>query len=150
MELRKQQDAEREEFEAQQDELQIQAEENKDEEFEREVRSWQEFKYAPFKTKKIQFVVCLNTLGQDRCFTQGEIDFALKTVRSYRINWEKKEKQNLERDVQLKLKYFDFDRLYIEHYAAKDDQRMEEYIDEAIAAAESQQIADGEDPLTDL
>ena len=32
-------------------------------------RKWDEIKPEPFKTKKIQFVVCLNTLGQDREFT---------------------------------------------------------------------------------
>jgi hypothetical protein len=32
-------------------------------------RKWDEIKPKAFKTKKIQFVVCLNTLGQDREFT---------------------------------------------------------------------------------
>mgnify|MGYP006091378023 CR=1 FL=1 len=44
-----------------------------------EARDWPEPKYAAFKTAKVQFVVCLNTMGQDRQFTADEISFALKT-----------------------------------------------------------------------
>ena len=32
-------------------------------------RKWDEIKPKAFKSKKVQFVVCLNTLGQDREFT---------------------------------------------------------------------------------
>jgi hypothetical protein len=32
-------------------------------------RKWEDIKPKSFKTKKVQFVVCLNTLGQDREFT---------------------------------------------------------------------------------
>ena len=51
--------------------------------------------------------------------------------------------------MQLKLKYSEYDRIYREFYNARDEARLEEIIDEAIAAAEAQQMADGEDPLTD-
>lgn len=55
----------------------------------------------------------------------------------------------MEHDVQLKLKYSEFDRLYREFYSARDDQRLDEIVDEKIAEAEAQQMAEGEDPLTD-
>ena len=29
-------------------------------------RDWTPYKYAPYKTSKVQYVVCLNTMGQDR------------------------------------------------------------------------------------
>jgi hypothetical protein len=34
-------------------------------------------------------------MGQDRCFTQEEIDFALRTVKNYRDIWAELEVQNL-------------------------------------------------------
>jgi hypothetical protein len=43
--------------------------------------------------------VCLNTLGQDREFTDEEKKFALRTVRDYIGAWERVEKQNLEQDI---------------------------------------------------
>ena len=46
-----------------------QKERDEDEEGEGEApeeKEWETFEYAPFKTMKKQFVVCLNTLGQDR------------------------------------------------------------------------------------
>lgn len=46
-------------------------------------RKWEEIKAKPFKTRKVQFVVCLNTLGQDREFTPDEIKFAQRTVRDF-------------------------------------------------------------------
>ena len=41
---------------------------------------WEEIKPAPFKSRTIKFVVCLNTLGQDRVFTAEEKIQALRTV----------------------------------------------------------------------
>jgi len=35
-----------------------------------EHKQWPEINYAPFKTKTMQYVVCLNTMGQDRKFTE--------------------------------------------------------------------------------
>lgn len=93
--------------------------------------------------------MCLNTLGQDRRFTKEQIDFTLKTVEHYRATWENQEKKNLESDVLRKLKYTEEDKLYREHYSVRDDQRLEEIIEEAIATAEAQQMADGEDPLNE-
>ncbi len=70
-------------------------------------------------------------------------------MKKYRNTWETLEKKNLEHDVELNLKHTQYDKLYIDHYAARDDTRLEELVEEAIAQQESQQIADGEDPLTE-
>jgi hypothetical protein len=94
-------------------------------------------------------VVCLNTLGQDLEFSEDEKQFALKTVKMYKDTWDALEKKNLDNDVKLYLQHGDFDRLYRDHYITRDELRLEEIIEEAIAAANSQQVADGEDPLTE-
>ena len=127
MTKKRDQEKEKQDFEDQQNELELERTEM-EEEFEREEKDWPEFKYAAFKTKKVQFVVCLNTLGQDRCFTEKEVSFAIETVKKYRDTWEKLEKKNLEHDVNLSLKYTEYDMLYVDHYSARDEERFEEFI----------------------
>ena len=70
-------------------------------------------------------------------------------MKFFRDTWEQLEKKNLEQDVLLRLSHNEEDRLYREHYATRDDQRLEEIVEEAVASAEAQQMADGEDPLTE-
>lgn len=89
-------------------------------------------------------------MGQDRCFTQEEIDFALRTVKNYRDIWAELEVQNLQHDVESQLKHQSYDALYREHYAARDEAEIEKFIQEAIAAGENEQTAQGEDPLTEI
>jgi hypothetical protein len=48
--------------------------------FEEEVREWPEFETAPFLTFEQKFVVCLDTMGQDREFTDDQRRFVLETV----------------------------------------------------------------------
>lgn len=40
------------------------------EEFKEEEKEWETIEPAPFQTKKVQYVVCINSLGQDRKFTE--------------------------------------------------------------------------------
>jgi hypothetical protein len=62
-------------------------------------RKWDEIKPKAFRTQTVSFVVCMNTLGQDREFTQEEVKFAQRTVRDFAAQWEKIERANLEEDV---------------------------------------------------
>lgn len=68
-----------------------------------EEKEWDEIEYAPFKTKKVQYVVCLNTMGKDRKYSEDQKLYALRTVQMFRDRWEKLEKENLESDVLGKL-----------------------------------------------
>ena len=104
-------------------------------------RKWEEIKHKPFKTQKVQFVVCLNTLGQDREFTPDEIKFAQRTVRDYAAQWELIEKRNLEQDVLQRLVSIQSDLEYKKEREVPDNQELEKKIEEAIAPKE------GEDPL---
>lgn len=65
---RKNQEREMKEFDDQQAEME---EEKKEagEEYVREQKEWKQFNFAEFKTRQKQFVVCLNTMGQDREFS---------------------------------------------------------------------------------
>jgi len=48
-------------------------------------------------------VVCLNTMGQDRCYSEQEKLDVLKSIQEFRDRWEALEKENLEADVRAKL-----------------------------------------------
>ena len=75
-------------------------------------RQWDQIKPKPFKSKKVQFVVCLNTLGQDREFTSDQIKFAQRTVRDFASQWEKIEHHNLEQDIFLRIASIEHDAEY--------------------------------------
>lgn len=49
------------------------------------------------------YIIGMNTMGQDREFTEEEIQFALKTVKFYKEKWEEKEKINLENDINMRM-----------------------------------------------
>lgn len=120
---RAEQDKERREFEDQQAAKKQEFEENEEnagQEFQGEERTWEEISYEPFKTEKVQYVVCLDTMGQDRKYSEEEKLAALRTVQSFRDRWEVVEKNNLEADVRKKLDRFDYDRAYKETYEALD------------------------------
>jgi len=61
---------EQKDYADQQEELRLEKQEA-GETYNPETKNWPEFKYKDFKTKKVQYVVCLNTLGQDRCYTEA-------------------------------------------------------------------------------
>ena len=68
-----------------------------------EERNWEDFKTNPFKTQKMQYVVCLNTMGQDRQFTADEIKYAIETVKFFKECWQNRDQVNVEHDVAYKI-----------------------------------------------
>ena len=56
------------EWEEQQNELRKEKE-DAGEEFIEEPREWEEIKENAYKTQSVQYVICLNTMGQDRQYT---------------------------------------------------------------------------------
>lgn len=71
--------------------------------FKSEEKVWEEIKTQPFKSRPIKFVVCLNTMGQDRELTAEQKTYALKTVQFFRDTWEATEIKNLEADIKRKV-----------------------------------------------
>jgi hypothetical protein len=76
--------------------------------------------------------VCLNTLGQDREFTQDEIKFAQRTVRDFAAQWEKIERANLEQDVQMRLATIIADLEYKKEREVPDNQELEKKVEESV------------------
>jgi hypothetical protein len=104
-------------------------------------RQWDQIKPKPFKSKKVQFVVCLNTLGQDREFTPDQIKFAQRTVRDFASQWEKIEHHNLEQDIFLRIASIEHDAEYKKLREPADNQALEKTVEESVMPRE------GEEPL---
>ena len=63
-----------------------------------EVREWEEINLASFTSTDEKYVVCLDTMGQDRELTDDEKRFALRTVERYIEIWEENVRKSLEAD----------------------------------------------------
>lgn len=75
-----------------------------------------------------KFVVCLDTLGQDREFTEEQRVFALETVKNFAQIWEKREQENLTKDRNLRLQMIDSDKEYNDSLLAKLTEDEDEYV----------------------
>lgn len=62
----------------------------------------EEVKEPEYKTKPMSYVVCLDTLGQDRELTQEQKTLVIETVAKYRQNWEDRERLRLTNDRKIK------------------------------------------------
>jgi len=71
--------------------------------FEEEEREWPEIPLQPPITSEVKFVVCLDTLGQDRGFTDDERRFVLRTVQYFKGAWENSEMRALHSDCDRKI-----------------------------------------------
>lgn len=139
------QEREKKEYEEQQNEARQEREEA-GEAFVAEPREWPEIAHAPFKTKTVTYVVCLNTMGQDRRFSEEQRLTALRCVQEYRDRWEALEKENLESDVRAKLERAEYHHTYKELHEALDASELEKQVEEAILSAQSEE---GGEPLSE-
>lgn len=67
-------------------------------EFVPEERVWDEIILPPIDTVDKKFVICLDTMGQDRVFSDKERAFILETIHRFRCNWENFEKEKVASD----------------------------------------------------
>lgn len=79
-----------------------------------EAKEWEKLEEKQFITKKKSYVVCLDTLGQDREFTDEERRFVLTTIKHFRGVWEERERENLTFDRDHRLKELDFEKEWID------------------------------------
>lgn len=66
--------------------------------FDEEMREFPIGEVGAFQSTEEKFVVCLDTLGQDRGFSDTERRFVLTTIQTYRKIWEAEQRGNLTRD----------------------------------------------------
>jgi len=112
-------------------------------EYRAEETEWKEIKAASYEKTKIQYVVCINTCGQDREFTEEQRLFALRAVQAYRDRWEKLEEENLMSDINSKIDTMDLDQTYKANHEALDNTELDAKCEAGIQAEE------GEEPLTE-
>jgi len=96
-----------------------------EQEYVRDEGNWPAIEPKPFKTQKVSLVVCLNTLGQDRTFSQEQVQFALDMVKNYTSEWQRIENDNLRSDIERKLSDMDMEKNYKETNEALDLAELE-------------------------
>lgn len=143
---REEQAKERAEYE----EAQRQAKESKEaagEVYEEEEKVWDEINFAPYQCVDEKFVVCLDSLGQDREFSLDEKRFALQTVQTFISTWEKEERDTLTADRDRKVEALRIDPTEAAEAAQQQNDDMDKQIEEAFV--EREDLA-GDDELKDL
>ena len=88
-------------------------------------------------TRPEQFIVCLNTMGQDRGFTDDQLNFALRAAKEYRDRWEVIEQENLKKDIKLRMAQMDLDKVYKEHHETLDAAEFDKQVEEGWTAKEA-------------
>jgi len=76
--------------------------------------------------------VSLDTLGQDREFTAEQRRFAIQTIADFTAIWEAREKENLTKDRNLRLKMMELDKEYTENLSTKLADDEEEHVKDHI------------------
>ena len=84
---------------------------------------------AAFLTKKKEYVVCIDTLGQDREISEEDRKYVEELVKLFAKSWEEKEKHLLSHDINMQLEYskdLDYSGV-VEEYT----KRLQETLDQA-------------------
>lgn len=102
-----------------------------------------------FITTDEQFVVCLDTLGQDRAFTEDEIRFALETTQFYRKTWEENERKCLQSDLDWYSRTREFDNNYADFFQVQDDDATQVLLEESLRAEQDRRTANGDEEMTE-
>lgn len=88
-------------------------------------------------------------MGQDREFTDKELNFALDTVEHFKQCWEKSERTNLRSDIQWKLDANDWDKDYKEYFAEQDEAELAKLVEDALVEEQNRKNANGDDEMND-
>jgi hypothetical protein len=105
-----------------------------------EVKEWEVIEEKEFETYEEKFVVCVDTMGQDKQISKNDKLFILRAVKKYKEIWEQVERDNLTKDRDAKLGQLDGDKDFQENEASKANDEEEKYVEEQIQARED--IAD--------
>ena len=103
------------------------------EQFVPEEKEWPTFDEPVISKKNREFVVCMDTMGQDRVFSEKDKEFALKSIYRFRKHWEDFEEAKLkaDRDALINQKDEDnelFDEAKLADLAAAETQIVESFL----------------------
>lgn len=104
--------------------------EKNEQEFEEEHKEWEKITEKEFITTPVEYAVCLDTMGQDRKFTQAEIDLSLKAISNFILKWEEQERRSLRVDVTKRVERLNDDKVFLERYKLKYEDILDKWIDQ--------------------
>lgn len=89
-----------------------------------------------------QYVVCLDTMGQDREFTDDEKRFAIQTVMDFKRTWDRIEVDCLRKDRNKKIELLEVEKEFFDSETAARFEEEEKAVERYLASFSSQQLDD--------
>ena len=108
------------------------------EKYKPEPREWPLIEPAPFITADQKFVVCVDTLGQDRALSDEQKRFALETAQKFKAAWEKFESKKLTLDRNQRVELAALDGEYFKEHGDKLKEEEEQFIEDQIKGMEEE------------
>lgn len=99
---------------------------------EEDAKKFEEIKEKDFLYSEMKYAVCIDTMGQDRSLSQEQINFAISIVKDYANTWQSTEKNELKKDIQLRIEASKKDREHLELEAQNTQMDEERYIEEML------------------
>ena len=109
-------------------------------------KAWEPIQEKPFDIEIEEWVICIDTLGQDRELSEKERRLALETVQNFKKIWEQTEVENLTRDRNRKIEIMEIDKEFLDTEASKLIEEEDKNIEEAL----TQRQEPFDDELKDL
>ena len=104
-----------------------------------------ELQSEPFKTVDVKLVVCTDSLGQDRPFSEDQRDYCEWWVRTFQAHWERAEAESLQRDVVAYIQQHNLDQQLLNdkqtEWTEEERVAQEEAAKDASQPEEAQRIA---------
>jgi len=94
----------------------------------------EEEKEPEYLSKEISYVVCLDSLGQDREFTEDQKKFVIDTIKQYKEVWQQHERDLLTEDRKLKEEEQEKDAEFLDKEYSRLREDEKRYIEEKITA----------------
>lgn len=95
-----------------------------------------------------KYVVCLDTMGQDRALTEDQVGFSIQIVKEYAHNWHDSEVAFLQKDIVEKVEGLKKDRDYMENEGPNIAGDEEKFIDDMLAMREDLETDEQRDKET--
>lgn len=92
----------------------------------------EEEKEPQYLSRQLSYVVCLDTMGQDREFAEEEKKFVMESVKQYKEAWEQHEKDRLTEDRKLKEEEQDRDAEFLDKEYSKVQEEEKRFVEEKI------------------
>lgn len=131
----RQQDIEKGIWEEQEHKRKEEAEKN-EQEYEEEHKEWEMIKEKDFVTHTVNYAICCDTMGQDRKFTEAELDTTLNAIIHYSSKWEEQERRNLQKDVERKIEKNEEDKTWLERAKEKFENICERWVEQNLEETE--------------